>query len=837
MSDAMELKKYQEKAIMSEDGGLLAETLKTLDSGDRKLIVLKAFTGSGKTVLAGAYISRLLASDREERKRKKICVIWISRGSGGLHVQSGEKLKKIAGSMRINVHLIEQSSDFSGVERFNDNDIYVLNWEKLNKEGNALIAPKETSSMTSFPQAVSNSSDVTFILIIDEFHLNYNTDAYKEIVGYINPAVTIGMSATPPPLAADESDDKTIVSRTIPIEDVVKAQMIKKGVCFNTAADVDLKAAELADSSSIQEFFLHLALAKRDLLERKFKEIAENDPAKPEPVIPLLLIQFDDQKSNDDIKETKAILDEIYKDEPNAYAIWISEKDKALKKLRSEDSILKNLAHNNVKALLFKQAIATGWDCPRAHVLLRYRKIAASSKKEEPSSFDIQTIGRIMRTPERKHYDDDDLNYAYVFVPTKNYQLEKAFADAWGRSQDAFHKSEHFLSDGYESFENQSESPCDSANSGTSGSPETLDANTDVSADHVPEPATIEKRLDLAGCPGSNDRGPFKETLDKIEAALKGMNCRYEKATPSIDAIREYISGILMKSDIDKLDLASYQSGIEFDSRTLQSNSKIYAGGEFTQSKIGFGFTDTGHSLEVKAQSLLSILIDSKYYDPKVKDHLKKAIVNKFIACIKSDQSWFTDEETDNLHKLIIMNESFISKVIAKVDDFINRHSQYEFHACDYFFPNSIKVNSKRDMSSKNLYKAPLPESASKPEKIFERMLNESGKVKFWHKNADSGKNALCVQYEQQTQYVNGETGTITKPTFPDFIVAFDDGLFGIYEIKDAQDVAANILNKDVAIMKLANKTSKPGNIVRGKVVKIGAKNENDALEKILEIT
>ena len=47
-----------------------------------------------------------------------------------------------------------------------------------------------------------------------------------------------------------------------------------------------------------------------------------------------------------------------------------------------------------------KQAISTGWDCPRAKILVKLREGMSEQ-------FEIQTIGRIRRMPEAKHYEDD----------------------------------------------------------------------------------------------------------------------------------------------------------------------------------------------------------------------------------------------------------------------------------------------------------------------------------------------------------------------------------------------------------------------------------------------
>jgi len=61
-----------------------------------------------------------------------------------------------------------------------------------------------------------------------------------------------------------------------------------------------------------------------------------------------------------------------------------------------------------------KQAIATGWDCPRAKVLVKLR-----DNMEE--DFEIQTIGRIRRMPERTHYGIDNLDYCYLYTLDSKY--------------------------------------------------------------------------------------------------------------------------------------------------------------------------------------------------------------------------------------------------------------------------------------------------------------------------------------------------------------------------------------------------------------------------------
>lgn len=82
-------------------------------------------------------------------------------------------------------------------------------------------------------------------------------------------------------------------------------------------------------------------------------------------------------------------------------AIWLSD-DKTNKELIDETD-------SPVEVLIFKQAIATGWDCPRAQILVMFREM-------QSIVFQIQTVGRILRMPEQRHYLSHILNTAYVYT-------------------------------------------------------------------------------------------------------------------------------------------------------------------------------------------------------------------------------------------------------------------------------------------------------------------------------------------------------------------------------------------------------------------------------------
>lgn len=72
---------------------------------------------------------------------------------------------------------------------------------------------------------------------------------------------------------------------------------------------------------------------------------------------------------------------------------------------------------SKVEYLIFKMAIDTGWDCPRAQILVKFRETNSIT-------FEIQTVGRVLRMPEAKHYQEEDLNRSYVYTNVQSIAIK-----------------------------------------------------------------------------------------------------------------------------------------------------------------------------------------------------------------------------------------------------------------------------------------------------------------------------------------------------------------------------------------------------------------------------
>lgn len=66
---------------------------------------------------------------------------------------------------------------------------------------------------------------------------------------------------------------------------------------------------------------------------------------------------------------------------------------------------------------MFKQALATGCDCPRAKILVKLRENMSET-------FEIQNLGRLRCMTKAKHYGKEILGCSYLYTFDKKYKLE-----------------------------------------------------------------------------------------------------------------------------------------------------------------------------------------------------------------------------------------------------------------------------------------------------------------------------------------------------------------------------------------------------------------------------
>lgn len=402
--------KYQQKCVRK----LVDETIDLLRlTGHRKTLIFKAPTGSGKTVMA----SQLLADLTEELQSRgdspysQVAFIWIAPNK--LHQQSYFKMKNYFTETRLLKPVMYDEIDQSdGVIKAGE--ILFVNWESINKEKNVMVRDSEqNASLYEITRRTQEEAGLPIVVVIDEEHLFWSKSADKsaKVLQKINPKVEIRISATP----KTNSDHKVTIDR----QEVVNEEMIKKQVVLNPDITKGYN-----DENELNIHLIQCALQKRNLLAEAYKKEGTN-------INPLLLIQLPNDTSESMSSEDLAIAEQVktylreIKDitmENKKLAVWLSNEKENLEGLEEPD--------NMTEVLLFKQAIALGWDCPRAAVLLIFRKL-------QSNQFTIQTVGRILRMPEQKFYKNDLLNVGYVYTDISKDQIQIVAEDMDYLNKDA----------------------------------------------------------------------------------------------------------------------------------------------------------------------------------------------------------------------------------------------------------------------------------------------------------------------------------------------------------------------------------------------------------------
>lgn len=346
----------------------------TADSSKKQTVIIKAPTGSGKTIILIDYVDKYF-----DKINSNTAVIWLCPGKGDLEEQSRKKMKNIA------PHRNTQNLFDALRNGFSPESVTFVNWELVTKKGNTAIKDSERKNL--FDRiAEAHRKGIDFIIIIDEEHSN-NTAKARTIIDAFAAKNIIRVSAT-----AVQNNRYEFIE--IDELDVINAGLITKALYVNEGIEDNI---EITDD---YEYLLDLADAKRKAIFERYQSIGKT-------IRPLVLIQF----PNGHPETIHAVEDKLasmgYTYDNGMVSIWMSEDKKDLPK---------NLTDNDAQPvfLLMKQAISTGWDCPRAKILVKLREGMSEQ-------FEIQTIGRIRRMPEAHHYDDDLLDFCYVYTFDEKY--------------------------------------------------------------------------------------------------------------------------------------------------------------------------------------------------------------------------------------------------------------------------------------------------------------------------------------------------------------------------------------------------------------------------------
>ena len=423
-----ELKEFQ----IGRCGELLEELAAARDEYDRRnknqAIVFSSPTGSGKTITMAAVLESLFRGAEGHPARPYSRVLWIS-DSPELNTQSRDKLLRACDHFGFD-NLVEVDSAFDQ-EFLPEGKVCFINTQLLGKDKK--LTQNGDNRTYTFWQTVANTVrefPADTLLVIDEAHRgmgvstterNKRKTIIQKFIGGSSedglPAVPLllGMSATTQRF--DEFLAGTGADRTTRKVHISPSEVQESGLLKDTLVVVNPESAVNGDMTLLEG-----AARKWQEFKRLWKRYCEAE--EEELVRPVLVVQVADGVDHEDADKrvlTKTNLNEVVSVlsrviGPFGKGALVHCFDKASEIVAGGEAIRKidasRIQDDDVaKVVFFKTALSTGWDCPRAEIMMSFRRAV-------DHTLIAQLVGRMIRTPLARRIERDEmLNTVNLYLP------------------------------------------------------------------------------------------------------------------------------------------------------------------------------------------------------------------------------------------------------------------------------------------------------------------------------------------------------------------------------------------------------------------------------------
>ncbi|WP_348542354.1 DEAD/DEAH box helicase family protein [Dietzia kunjamensis] len=415
------LKDYQAEAVK--------DVLRNLDQardmyhryGSLTQFSLTATTGAGKTVMAAAVIEALFFGNDEFdfEPDPGAVVLWFS-DDPALNEQSRARVQEAASELDSRMRVIETTFSEPSLR---PGQVYFLNTQKLSKNSRLvrgeptpdpsqprLFQPRPDEVQSSIYDVITNTvdnSDLTLYFVLDEAHRGMGTtskDRSTIVQRLINgqgsvPAmpVVFGISATVERFenAMKDAEGRTALPSVIVDSSLVQASGLLKD---------DIVLGIPAEEGVFDTVLLRRAVEKIRASTTAWNDYA-NEQELSDPVVPLLVVQVGDKPTEEVLTRTLDTIHDNWPELPvDAVANVFGEHTDLLIGQQPVPYIEPQRVQDDkrIRVLLAKSAISTGWDCPRAEVLVSFRP--ATDKTHI-----TQLLGRMIRTPLARRIPGNEL--------------------------------------------------------------------------------------------------------------------------------------------------------------------------------------------------------------------------------------------------------------------------------------------------------------------------------------------------------------------------------------------------------------------------------------------
>ena len=414
------LKDFQDEAV-AQLAGLAARARSDAREGEPQTLTLAAPTGAGKTVIATAWMEHLLQGDPDHAPDPNAVFLWIT-DQPELNEQTRKKILSGATAFADD-DLITINTNFDQ-ESFCPGKVYFLNTQKLGKDKHLVARRGDRRDHTiwdTINNTVAAHPDSLWV-VIDEAHRgmgedkNARTEARTIVQKFIKGSedeiepvpLILGISATPERFA----ELITGTPRTNrPPYSVDPDRVRVSGLLKETITLYHPEEQQPSDLTLLKDAG---ALLKR--YETEWAVYAEKESA---PLVrPVLVVQVEDatkqKTTKSDVPSALIVLEEALGALNDAQIAHAFQEGHSLK---FGDRTIRYVAPSDIegdtdlRVVLFKRSLTTGWDCPRAEVMMSFRRAI-------DKTLIAQLIGRMVRTPLARSVSASDfLNSVSLYLP------------------------------------------------------------------------------------------------------------------------------------------------------------------------------------------------------------------------------------------------------------------------------------------------------------------------------------------------------------------------------------------------------------------------------------
>jgi superfamily II DNA or RNA helicase len=359
---------------------------------DAGSVLIEAPTGIGKTLMAAHTVARL-AADRP--------MVWLWFAPFSSVVSQTEA---VLSDETDNLRARDPHTD-RAVEELRPGDVFISTWASVAVTDAEIRKTRSTTEkMPSLDLLIEHAKASGWYVgvVIDEAHHSFRgqSKAYDFFRTFVDPDLTLCITATPRDTDIEEFKQGVHLGnlRRIKVrrQEGVEAGLLKVGV----------KTAVFKAPGNVEELlnFKLTALQQGVAVHRRIKD---DLAAAGIAMTPLLLVQVDSTENSE--KEAITWLADLGFTKKQIMVHTAKEPDPLLNSVQGDDE---------VEVLIFKMAVALGFDAPRAFCLVSFRS-------SRDADFGLQIVGRLMRVDRRIQRVlpvAKQLMHGYVFLSDRDSQ-------------------------------------------------------------------------------------------------------------------------------------------------------------------------------------------------------------------------------------------------------------------------------------------------------------------------------------------------------------------------------------------------------------------------------